>query len=84
MARLELYEVVEVQDEENNKFFCLFERDTEHVYGFYLFEDEAFDKKKFLEEGGAFSGHTPKFMLEPAPEKRNINEEFSKLLEEKH
>lgn len=82
MSKIELYEIYEVEDEENNKFFCLYEKNTEQVHSFYLFEDEAREKKNFFESGGGFVGHTPRFLLREVQTKKNVNEEFSRLMEE--
>jgi len=82
MRENNLYEIFPVEDDENHRFFCLLEKSTNHAYDFFLFEDDAVEQKKFLEQGNGFAGHTPKFMLNKVKVTNNINDEFSKLLEE--
>lgn len=58
----------------------LFETETEHVIGYYFFEEDARAAAKFMSAGGAFSGWTPSFMLQEVAAPRDINLEFSELL----
>ena len=82
MARIELYKIFPVEDDEGHHFFCLFEVKTNQVLDFFLFKDDAVNRKEFIERGGAFVGFTPKFMLNMVEVPNNTNEEFFKLLEE--
>lgn len=82
MSRYNLCEILPVEDEEHHRFFCLLENSSGNVYDFYLFEDDAVKRKEFIENGGGFAGHTPKFMLNKTKPSINVNDEFSKLLDE--
>lgn len=58
----------------------VFETESEHVIGYYFFEEDAKAFALFMENGGAFAGWTPNFMLQEVAAPRDINLEFSELL----
>lgn len=74
------YKIHEVLDERTGTmYYCVYEETSEQVVNFYGFRDEAERHKTFLEQGGAFSGFTPAFMLnEVSLPKGNVNEKFVK------
>lgn len=59
----------------------LTETETEHVIGYFFFEEDARAEARFMENGGAFAGWTPSFILQEVAAPRDINLEFSALLE---
>lgn len=76
------YSLHAVQDDEGNFFHCVFEEQTQQVYDFFYFLDDAKECIRFLESGGAFSGYTPAFILKDIPvrkTKNDLNTEFSSL-----
>jgi hypothetical protein len=58
----------------------LFETETEHVIGYYYFEEDAQAASSFMNAGGAFSGWTPSFILNEVQIRKNLNLEFSDML----
>lgn len=65
------YSLHTVQSDEGDFFHCVFEEQTQQAYDFFYFLDDALDCIKFLENGGAFAGFTPAFMLKEI--NRDIN-----------
>lgn len=57
------YSLHVVNDEDGNLFHCVFEEQTQQVYDFFYFLDDAKECIDFLENGGAFNGFTPAFIL---------------------
>lgn len=57
------YEIHIVNDDDQNVFHCVWERATEQAFDFFYFLDDAKACADFLENGGAFDGFTPSFML---------------------
>ena len=77
------YDIIQVEHEEDF-FWCLYEKDTEQAINFFLFKDDAYEKKDFLEKGGAFNGFTPSFILKEVNLPKTsveINKNFEELLE---
>lgn len=62
----------------NNDFiWCVMETKTEQLIKAFAFEDEAQEYSDFLNEGGAFDGFTPTFVLREVAFDRNVNTDFS-------
>lgn len=79
----EKYEIAVVEDD-NDFFFCVYEKATEQAIDFFLFKDDADARKKFLERGGAFDGFTPSFILKEVSLPKTpseINRNFEEMLE---
>lgn len=77
------YEIHTVRDEEGNLFHCVYEVATEQPFDFFYFLDDARRCLNFLENGGAFDGFTPSFVLNVFSVPRtneNINASFSEIL----
>jgi len=47
--------------------------------GEFWFDVDAEKYEEFLEQGGAFAGHTPAFILQKVVISNDINEEFSSI-----
>lgn len=77
------YVVHTIQDDEGDFFFCVYEEISENVIDFFYFQEDASKCAKFMSNGGAFDGFTPKFMLKPIPTKPSeINQKFDALIKE--
>ena len=79
---MENYTLHIVEDDEGNFFHCVFEEQTQQVYDFFYFLDDADACIKFLNDGGAFAGFTPSFMLREVNMNKSadeINVEFDDL-----
>lgn len=77
------YTVHTIQDDEGDFFFCVFEKVSENVIDFFYFQEDADRCAKFMSNGGAFDGFTPKFMLKQMPaNQKEINNRFKDLLED--
>jgi hypothetical protein len=74
------YEIHTLKDEEDMFFWCVWEKASEQVIDFYYFQDDAEECAKFLENGGAFAGFTPAFILKEMKLQRNVDQEFNKLI----
>lgn len=61
---------------ENDFVWELLEKESEHVIGHFFFEEDCIAAARFMENGGAFDGWTPSFMLQPVVVPRDINQEF--------
>ena len=78
------YNVYPMSDE-GNFFYCVFENATQQAYDFFFFEEDAKECADFLENGGAFNGFTPSFMLREVKiplEKQDINSKFNNAFTE--
>lgn len=73
------YTVKPVQDK-NDFFYALYEHASDQVLDFYYFEEDAMDRKSFLDSGGAFDGFTPAFMLTEVKHK-DPNKQFAEIVE---
>lgn len=62
-------------DDNDCLFWRIYEKTTSQVVAEFFFEDDAQEYCEFLENGGAFSGFTPSFILKRVPI-QNINENF--------
>lgn len=75
------YTVHTIQDDEGDFFFCVYENQSENVIDFYYFQEDALECSTFMNNGGAFDGFTPKFMLKAMPTApKEINNKFNKLV----
>lgn len=78
------YSIHNVEDKETGDFYhAVFEEDTQQVIQFHYFLDDAKTQAKFMENGGAFRGFTPSYMLKETyirKRKKEIDNEFNKLL----
>jgi len=63
MTSAENYTLHVLTDDDNGTFYCVFEEQTQQVYDFFYFEEDAVSCISFLNSGGAFDGFTPNFML---------------------
>jgi hypothetical protein len=80
---VEKYQIAVVRDD-IDFFFCVYENATEQAIDFFLFKDDADERKKFLEKGGAFDGFTPSFILKEVSLTKTpsqINRNFEEMLE---
>ena len=76
------YNVIALRTEENDYIWCVMESNTEQLIRAFEFEDDADSYCEFLTEGGAFDGFTPSFILQEVANYRDINREFSNILQE--
>lgn len=74
------YYVMPLNIADKNFVWCVMENKTEQLIKAFEFEDEAEDYSEFLNQGGAFDGFTPSFVLREVTVS-NINQEFTELLE---
>ena len=74
------YYVMPLNIADRNFVWCVMENQTEQLIKAFEFEDEAEDYSEFLNQGGAFDGFTPSFVLREVTVS-NINQEFTELLE---
>lgn len=69
--------------EHNGEFlWCVFEQPTEQVINSFYFEEDAHEYIRFLNQGGAFGGWTPAYILNEFKTKRerDINKQFAHRL----
>ena len=66
----------------NDYMWEVYENASEHVIDIFYFEDEAMEYAEFLEDGGAFDGFTPTFVLTPVALPDDINQKFNNLFHE--
>lgn len=55
----------------------VYEVSSEQVVGRFYFEEDAVAQAEFMEDGGAFDGFTPQFMLREVALVKDVNQEFS-------
>ena len=65
---------------ENDFIWCVMEDKTDQLIKAFAFEDEAEDYAEFLNDGGAFDGFTPSFILREVVFARNVNTEFTDFI----
>jgi len=66
-----------VQAEDDGDFLWnVFEVQTKQIINSFYFHEDAMSYTKFLENGGAFDGLTPAFMLNKINFQTDINSEF--------
>ncbi len=63
--------------QEEDLVWHVFEEGTKQVVGSFVFEEDAVDLMEWLENGGAFAGWTPAFMLVQAAVHVDVNEAFA-------
>lgn len=77
------YSVHSLQDKDTGDFYhAVFEEETQQVIQFHYFLDDAKAQAKFMENGGAFRGLTPSFILNEVPLKKSnaeLNMQLSRL-----
>lgn len=71
------YSIHTLQDDEENFYHCVFEEASEQVIDFFYFLDDAEDCSEFMENGGAFDGFTPQFMLKRVEIQQDVNTIFN-------
>lgn len=74
--------IIHTIEDDGDFYFILFEKATEQVIDFFYFQEDAINYADFLENGGAFNGFTPTFMLQTITQPTDINQKFSNLLTE--
>lgn len=62
--------------------WCIYEQKTEHVVASFFFQDDALDYMEFLEDGGAFDGWTPEFIIRKVEMREDINQRFNMMLDD--
>jgi len=67
---------IAVIETENDFIWGVYENVTRQIIDTFFFEDEAQQAISFYENGGAFDGFTPTFMLRKVPLKTDLNEAF--------
>ena len=70
-----LYKYYPDFDGDDNLVWHVHELSTDQIIAEYFFEEDAIELCYFLENGGAFAGHTPSFILTKVP--TNINDAFT-------
>lgn len=75
------YTVHTIEDD-GDFFFALFENNTHQVIDFFYFQEDAMKCSQFMENGGAFDGFTPSFILRTIKDPTEINQKFTSLLSE--
>ena len=75
---MENYTVHDVEYDGIN-YYCVYENATEQVIDFFYLESEAEKCESFLNNGGAFSGFTPSFVLRKIVVQEEINSKFAIL-----
>jgi hypothetical protein len=66
----------------NDYMWEVYETASEHVIDTFHFEDDAIEYAEFLENGGAFDGFTPSFVLTQVALPDDINQKFNNLFHE--
>lgn len=66
----------------NDYMWEIYENASEHVINTFYFEEDALNYIEFLENGGAFDGFTPSFVLRPIDLPDDINQKFNNLFQE--
>lgn len=78
------YSVTPLETEDHDFIWCVIENQTSQLIEAFPFEDEAEAAAKFMENGGAFAGWTPSFMLteiEPSITGDNLNQKFDMMFD---
>jgi hypothetical protein len=76
------YYVLPLETDEHDFIWCVMENQTEQLIQAFEFEDEALEYVNFLEDGGAFDGFTPSFILQEVVTHMNINNDFADFVSE--
>jgi hypothetical protein len=61
--------------EDDGVYWAIHETLTDQVIAAFFFEDDAIDYMEWLEDGGAFAGFTPSFMIQSVAS-GDINDAF--------
>ena len=72
------YTIVPVQFE-NEYIWAVVENATNNLIDSFFFKDDAVELAEFMENGGAFDGFTPEFMLKPVPTS-DLNAKFEQFI----
>jgi len=73
---------IQIENEEYDFIWCVMESKTDQLIRAFEFEDEALEYEEFLNDGGAFDGFTPSFVLREVVMQRDVNSEFRDYLAE--
>jgi hypothetical protein len=76
------YYVLPLETDELDFIWCVMENQTEQLIQAFEFEDEAFECAGFMENGGAFDGFTPSFILREVVFQKDMNKEFATFISE--
>lgn len=61
----------------------VYEHATEQIIDTFFFEEDALEFAEFLEDGGAFDGFTPAFLVNKVQlPKENVNQAFTRVFAE--
>ena len=74
---MKLYRYFAEFDENDYLLWHVYENLTEQIVDSFFFEEDARDRASELEQGKAFAGFTPSFMLRKSIKEKNINEAFA-------
>lgn len=74
------YFVMPINTEDMDFIWCVMEANTNQLIRAFEFEDEAFEYAEFLDDGGAFDGWTPSFILQEVAIPQDLNREFASFL----
>lgn len=75
------YSLHMVKSDDGEIFHCVFEEQTQQAIDFFYFLDDAVETVNFLENGGAFDGFTPGFMLQEINIPIDTNEKIKQIFE---
>jgi hypothetical protein len=80
---MENYSVSPVMTDDNDFVWCVIEETTDQIIMVFEFEEDASDYCAFLNDGGAFDGFTPTFMLREvvAPIELDYNQKFEAIFQ---
>jgi len=74
------YYLMALPTDDNDYLWCVMETRTDQLVKAFTFEDEAEEYCEFLENGGAFDGFTPSFILREVVLSKDLNSEFSNYI----
>ncbi len=76
------YYVLPLDTKEYDFIWCVMETKTEQLIEAFEFEDDAVEHSNLLNSGVGFDGWTPHFMLQEVVVPKNMNQEFTALINE--
>lgn len=76
------YYILPLATEDNDFIWCVMENQTEQLIRAFEFEEDADYYCGFLNNGGAFDGFTPSFILREVVVPTNVNHEFADFISE--
>jgi hypothetical protein len=76
------YYVLPLETDEHDFIWCVMENQTEQLIQAFGFEEDALEYANFLEDGGAFAGFTPSFVLREVVIQKDMNKEFTSFISE--